>query len=147
MIKYIAYCRKSLEDEGRQILSIISKQTEIKEFAKRENLNIIAWFTEAKTAKKPGRVKFEEMMKMIESGKADGIIAWNPDRLARNSVDGGRIIYDLDTGKIKDLKFPTFWFEDTSQGKFMLNIPFYQQVRNHFKAVASADPTQPTHYL
>ena len=34
----------------------------------------------------------EEMMKIIESGKADGIIAWNPDRLARNSVDGGRII-------------------------------------------------------
>ena len=126
MIKYIAYCRKSLEDEGRQVLSIISQQTEIKEFAKRENLEIIAWFTEAKTAKKPGRVKFEEMMKTIESGKADGIVAWNPDRLARNSVDGGRIIYDLDTGKIKDLKFPTFWFEDTSQGKFMLSIAFGQ---------------------
>src|SRR3989339_481424 len=126
MIKYIAYCRKSLEDEGRQILSIVSQQTEIKEFAKRENLEIIAWFTEAKTAKKPGRVKFEEMMKTIESGKADGIVAWNPDRLARNSVDGGRIIYDLDTGKIKDLKFPTFWFEDTSQGKFMLSIAFGQ---------------------
>ena len=82
MIKYIAYCRKSLEDEGRQILSIISQQTEIKEFAKRENLNIIAWLTEAKTAKKPGREKFEEMMKIIESGKADRIVAWNPDRLA-----------------------------------------------------------------
>ena len=126
MIKYIAYCRKSLEDEGRQILSIISQQTEIKEFAKRENLDIVAWFTEAKTAKKPGREKFEEMMKRIESGKADGIIAWNPDRLARNSVDGGRIIYDLDTGKIKDLKFPTFWFDNTPQGKFMLSIAFCQ---------------------
>ncbi len=126
MIKYIAYCRKSLEDEGRQVLSIVSQQTEIKEFAKRENLDIVAWFTEAKTAKKPGRAKFEEMMKIIENGKADGIVAWNPDRLARNSVDGGRIIYDLDTGKIKDLKFPTFWFEDTSQGKFMLSIAFGQ---------------------
>ena len=28
------------------------------------------------------------------------------DRLARNSIDGGQIIYMLDTGRIKDLKFP-----------------------------------------
>ena len=48
------------------------------------------------------------------------------DRLARNSVDGGRIIYLVDMGKIKDLKFSTFWFEPTPQGKFMLNIAFGQ---------------------
>ena len=48
------------------------------------------------------------------------------DRLARNSVDGGRIIYLLDTGRIVALKFPTFWFEPTPQGKFMLNIAFGQ---------------------
>jgi site-specific DNA recombinase len=49
-----------------------------------------------------------------------------PDRLARNSVDGGRIIYLLDTGKIRTLKFPTFRFEPDPQGKFMLNIMFGQ---------------------
>ncbi len=53
-------------------------------------------------------------------------MAWHPDRLARNSIDGGKIIYLLDTGKIKDLKFPTFWFENTPQGKFMLSIAFGQ---------------------
>ena len=41
-------------------------------------------------------------------------------------MDGGWIIYDLDTGKLKALKFPTFWFENTPQGKFMLNIAFGQ---------------------
>ena len=86
------------------------------------------------------------MLARIEKGEAQGILAWHPDRLARNSIDGGKIIYLLDTGKIKDLKFPTFWFDSTPQGKFMMNITFYQEVRNHFKAVASADPTQPTHY-
>ncbi|MBU1164487.1 recombinase family protein [Patescibacteria group bacterium] len=32
----------------------------------------------------------------------------------------------VDTEKIKSLKFPTFWFENTPQGKFMLNIAFGQ---------------------
>ena len=66
------------------------------------------------------------MISRIEKGEAQGIIAWHPDRLARNSVDGGRIIYLLDTGHIKALKFPTFWFENTPQGKFMMNIAFGQ---------------------
>lgn len=41
-------------------------------------------------------------------------------------MDGGRIIYLLDTGKLATLKFLTFWFESTPQGKFMLNIAFGQ---------------------
>ena len=62
----------------------------------------------------------------IEKGRASGIISWHPDRLARNSVDGGKIIYLLDTGKLSALKFNTFWFEPTPQGKFMLSISFSQ---------------------
>ena len=66
------------------------------------------------------------MLDRICAGEAGGILAWHPDRLARNSIDGGKIIYLLDTGKILDLKFPTFWFDSTPQGKFMLNIAFGQ---------------------
>ncbi len=64
------------------------------------------------------------MLAEIEKGKAHGILAWHPDRLARNSVDGGRIVYLVDTGKIRDLRFPTFRFEPSAHGKFMLNIAF-----------------------
>ena len=63
---------------------------------------------------------------MIEKGFAQGIVSWHPVRLARNSLDGGKIIYLLDTGQLQDLKFPTFWFQNTPQGKFMLNIAFGQ---------------------
>jgi DNA invertase Pin-like site-specific DNA recombinase len=66
------------------------------------------------------------MLKKLEKGEANGILAWHPDRLARNSVDGGKIIYLLDMGKLQNLKFPTFWFENTPQGKFMLNLAFGQ---------------------
>jgi len=125
-MKYIIYARKSSESEERQVLSIEAQLTELREFAAKEKLEIVASLCEAQTAKEPGRTKFAEMLSFLESGKAEGILSWHPDRLARNSIDGGRIIYLLDTGKIKDLKFPTFWFENTPQGKFMLQIAFGQ---------------------
>jgi len=125
-MRYIIYARKSTESEERQILSIESQISELKEFAAKEKLEIVASLCEAKTAKEPGRTKFAAMLSFLQAGKADGILSWHPDRLARNSIDGGQIVYLLDTGKIKDLKFPTFWFDNTPQGKFMLNIAFGQ---------------------
>ena len=134
MIKYIAYCRKSTDEPDRQILSIEAQVAELEEFAAKENLKIISFVTESKTAKEPGREKFAHVLEMIENGQAAGVISWHPDRLARNSIDGGKIIYLLDTGKLQSLKFPTHWFENTPQGKFMLNIPLYQEIRNYFKS-------------
>src|SRR3989338_10309161 len=125
-MKYIAYCRKSTDEKDRQILSIESQIQEIKDFAQKQNLEIVEFATEAKTAKIPGRPVFEQVLKRIEKGEAQGIVSWHPDRLARNSIDGGKIIYLLDTGKLLDLKFPSFWFENSPQGKFVLNIAFGQ---------------------
>ena len=125
-MKYILYARKSTEEDDRQVLSIEAQLVELQEYAAKEKLEIVASFQEAKTAKEPGRMKFSEMLSLIERGKADGIISWHPDRLARNSVDGGKIIHFVDRGLIKSLKFPTFWFEATPQGLFMLNIAFGQ---------------------
>jgi len=126
MIKYFIYCRKSSEDEERQVLSIEAQLAELREFAKQNGLFIVREYTESKTAKEPGREIFNQMLSEIEKGNAEGILAWNPDRLARNSVDGGRVIYLVDTLKIRSLKFPTFWFEPTPQGKFMLSVAFGQ---------------------
>ena len=126
MIKYFIYCRKSSEEEERQILSIEAQLQELRDFARQNQLLVVKEFSESKTAKEPGREIFNHMLTQIEQEKASGILAWNPDRLARNSVDGGRIIYLVDTNKIQSLKFPTFWFEPTPQGKFMLSVAFGQ---------------------
>jgi hypothetical protein len=40
------------------------------------------------------------MLKRIEAGEAEGILACTDP--CRNSVDGGQIIYLVDTGVIKD---------------------------------------------
>ncbi len=92
MIKYFIYCRKSSEDEERQVLSIEAQLAELREFAKQNGLLIVREYAESKTAKEPGREIFNQMLSEIEKENAEGILAWNPDRLARNSVDGGRVI-------------------------------------------------------
>ncbi len=124
--KYFLYARKSTEDDDHQIMSIEAQLFELREYARRENLEILDEFQESKSAKKPGRELFNQMMARIENMDGVGILAWHPDRLARNSVDGGRIIYAVDTTKIVSLRFPTFWFEPTPQGKFMLQVAFGQ---------------------
>ena len=123
--KFFLYARKSTDVEDKQVLSIEAQLTELRAFARENNLDISAEVVEKQSAKYPGRPLFNKMMDEIEKFGGN-ILAWNPDRLARNSVDGGRIIYLLDTGKLASLKFPTFWCDNTSQGKFMLNMAFGQ---------------------
>ncbi len=49
------------------------------------------------------RPGFEEMKKAIEDGEAKSIIVWKINRLARNPIDGGWIIWKLQQGVIEEL--------------------------------------------
>ncbi len=124
--KFFIYARKSTDVEDKQVQSIEGQLDELRSLAKREGLTVIEELVEKQSAKIPGRPIFNNMISRIEKGQAGGILSWHPDRLARNSVDGGQIIYLVDTGKISALKFNTFWFEPTPQGKFMLSMSFSQ---------------------
>ena len=66
------------------------------------------------------------MLDRVERGEADGVLAWHPDRLSRNSVDAGRIIWLIDTGAVKALRFPTYFFEPSAHGKFSLSLMLSQ---------------------
>jgi DNA invertase Pin-like site-specific DNA recombinase len=95
MTPYIIYCRKSLEDEDSQVQSLPDQDREMKSVAARLNLAVTESLGEAKSAKAPGRPVFDSIMKRVDQGEIKGILCWKLDRLARNPVDGGRIIWAI----------------------------------------------------
>lgn len=103
-IKYVLYARKSTEPDDKQILSVESQIKELTKIAVRDGLEIVESIEECKSAKKPGRICFNQMIKKIDSGKFQGIICWKLDRLARNPVDGGQISWMLQQGTIKHIR-------------------------------------------
>jgi len=103
-IKYFLYARKSSEGEDRQITSIEDQVSEVTKLAKELNIEIVDVISESKSAKKPGREKFNEMLTRIEQGEAQGILCWKLNRLARNPIDGGRISWMLQQNIIQHIQ-------------------------------------------
>ena len=103
-MKYIIYSRKSTDTEDKQALSLDSQERELLDIAEKQNLEVVKTLRESKSAKEPGRPIFNEMMKIISTGKADAILCWKIDRLTRNPVDGGQIQWLLQNNKIKCIR-------------------------------------------
>jgi len=123
---YAVYVRKSTDDKEKQVRSLADQIIECEEYAERIGIKIVLpVIQESESAKQPDtRPKFREMIEGLQSGKYDGILAWHPDRLARNMKDAGEIIDLVDKSIIKDLKFVSFNFENTPSGKMLLGITF-----------------------
>ena len=103
-MKYFLYARKSTDVEDKQVMSIEGQLSELRALAKNEGLEISDEFVEKRTAKMPGRPIFNEMVRRIQKGEAQGIICWKLDRLARNPVDGGQISWLLQQGTIQRIQ-------------------------------------------
>ncbi len=102
-IRYFVYRRRS-SDDAKQTASLGVQKSELDLLAKRSDALVVGEFEESKTAKQPGREEFNRMLDEIEAGKAEGIICWKLDRLARNPVDEGRVRWLLQKGVIKNIK-------------------------------------------
>ena len=101
-IKYVIYTRKSMESSERQVQSLDDQLDYAKKRAKRERLEVVAIFKEAKSAGHPGsREEFNKMIRMIEDGEAQGIIAWEFNRLSRNPQETGYLHQLMDYKKLR----------------------------------------------
>ena len=123
-MKYFIYCRKSTESEDRQILSLPAQQHELDEYAKKMGLEVVDRFVESASAYKPGRPEFNKMLDRIEKGDADGFIVWQYNRISRNPLDAGRIVYMIDTGALKEVRTPTGVTVNSGNSKMMLGMDF-----------------------
>ncbi len=100
--KYALYCRKSTEDDNRQVLSLDSQEQEMIKMAENLGLDIIQTFRESKSAKKPdNRPAFTELINLIKRDKIDGVICWKIDRLSRNPIDSATIQWLLQQNQLK----------------------------------------------
>lgn len=124
-LRYVLYSRKSTDDPQRQVRSIDDQIAECKRMAINVGIRIVKEIIEKKSAKKPDkRPQFRQMLTDIKRGKYDGIVAWHPDRLARNMKEGGEIIDMIDDGLIKDMKFVVHHFSSDANGKMLLGMAF-----------------------
>lgn len=123
--RYILYVRKSTDEKDKQHWSLPDQIMDCKEYAEKNEIIIGKIIQESESAKESGiRPKFREMLTLMEAGKFDGVLAWHPDRLARNMKDAGEIIDLVDKHAIKDLKFASFNFENSPSGKMHLGFTF-----------------------
>ena len=84
-----AYTRVSTVKQGDGV-SLEAQREAIDLFAKRNSLNVIAWFEEKETAAKRGRPVFDKVVQSLQDGNAMGLIVHKIDRSARNFSDWAR---------------------------------------------------------
>lgn len=124
-ITYAIYARKSSEAEDRQTLSIESQIDEGKNIANKCSIKLDdeKILHESKSAKNPyDRPIFEQLIKDIESGKINGIIAWHPNRLSRNPIDAARLVDLMDRGKLLEIITYQQVFRNTPNDKFIFAL-------------------------
>lgn len=123
-LRFIMYLRKSSESEDRQSASIPAQERELKETVARRNITVVGSpRAETMSAKRPGRPIFDGVLDDIATGKADGIVCWHLNRLARNPLDGGRIMQALGDGIIKEIMTPGRSYTNDDD-KLMMSIEF-----------------------
>ena len=106
-MRYILYARKSSESEDRQVQSIEDQRRILRAFAQERAFEITQEIEESHSAKDPGtRPGFDQMLKHIEQGRAEGILCWSVNRLSRNPIDSGRLSWLLQQGTLQVIQTP-----------------------------------------
>jgi site-specific DNA recombinase len=122
--KAFMYARKSQDRDDRQVLSIEGQITELNKLVSTNEFSPIRLPSEEQTAHKPGRPIFNDMMDRVDKREARYIVTWSTNRLARNPVDGGRLIWALQQGDLLAIVTPNRRYGANKEDLFLLTIEF-----------------------
>lgn len=107
-MKYFIYCRRSSEEESRQVQSLETQERELLEYASKHNLHIVEIIKESKSAKTDGnRPLFTKMLERISNGEASGLLVLHIDRLSRNGIESGTIIKLFESARLEEIRTPS----------------------------------------
>jgi site-specific DNA recombinase len=113
MRKFFGYVRVSTAKQGEGV-SLTAQREAISRLAERTQLEVAEWFEERETAAKRGRPVFNEMLKALRQGKAEGVIIHKIDRSARNLKDWADLGELIDQGV--DVQFANESLDLNSRG-------------------------------
>src|SRR6266536_2921958 len=97
MKNFLGYIRVSTPKQGEGV-SLQEQKDAIARYAQHYGLGIVGWYEERETAAKRGRAVFNQILKLLQQGKADGVIIHKIDRSARNLKDWADLGELIDQG-------------------------------------------------
>ena len=123
--RYGVYTRKSSEYEDSQIQSIQRQIDDLSELIDRDGLAIHQEvLKESQSAFHPGRSDFAKLVAWTNEGHINSWLCWHANRLSRNPVDAGTIVYLMDQGKLHHIRTRERIYYNTPTDKFMLQMEF-----------------------
>ena len=135
--KVAIYVRVSTDEQRDNGYSIDSQLRMLKEYADKNNYNIVGIYNDAGySGKNLMRPEMQRLLKDIEDGKIDILLAIKTDRLTRDGYDGYWLLHQCDKYNVRiELTLEPFDIS-TANGEMMfgLNLAFGQRERKEISA-------------
>jgi site-specific DNA recombinase len=122
MARTAIYARKSSESDDRQVLSLDAQLHWAREACAKLGAREPLEFTEARSAKLPGREVFGQLMRAVNAGRVDTIVCWKADRLARNAADAGAVLFALESRRLSAIVTADGTYAADADSELMLGI-------------------------
>ena len=135
--KVAIYVRVSTDEQRDNGYSLDSQLRMLKEYADKNNYNIVGIYNDAGySGKNLMRPEMQRLLKDIEDGKIDILLAIKTDRLTRDGYDGYWLLHQCDKYNVRiELTLEPFDIS-TANGEMMfgLNLAFGQRERKEISA-------------
>lgn len=116
------YARRSTDTEDKQVQSLPAQLFWARDICGRNGIVDPLIFEERRSAKTPGRPEFNKLLNLIQKGEVDTVVCWKADRLARNALDGGSILYALESKKLARIITSDRTYAGQADEEFILHL-------------------------